>query len=705
MEITRGCPVVKPLPGCTDSLRAAEITAQLRDAASAAAELQFGQVTKTKPKDLFVPSYVAFDRKAVRIKAWARQDGDLFRYFDIYYYLEDDSMSIFEPFRNNSGLIQGKTLRRQKLPKDNEGTMWNWRHLNVGVDFTAYGQTYHIYDCDPFTRSLVLLPILLTSEGIDVLPGETPPADPHVPIAPSEPRVVKPIDRRGQFQLYDQQVLRFWGVWDDREAQYGELRPVILLYYLADDTLEVLDVRQPNDGRDPFPKILRRQRMPHPNCEVLTDSFHRCYMELKQVPGMFQTVPPYNGWGSFEDSLQNCFKLYPARPHQNLTKAFFGDEKVLRYEAVLPLMESFTLLSAEYFGKIYFIVSVEETSGPAGDSIRWIREPQRRMCGQDSIWPADQSRRFHIYYYLYDDTLKVVERALPNCGRDTGVFLARQRVPNPRPSRMQSSGATPPVHYSQFDLYVGQVLEIFGRRFVITDADEYVLKYMEHHEDKYPDDAIEAHRRLVQEHKTKIPPPLLSGQHRYKKLGRDDFVELLRNSWSKERSAERCRERVNAFLEAHADKPQYVTRKDLRRWVRDADLPLDSAEALIELCGEPRGLADLVAFRAVLHDASLSYLPLSEGDTVHAWARSILERHGVFEARHRIQLFLERYKDQPNVVCTEDLRRWINECQMVVGDDVLEAVLVLVGVGQFRSNMNAFRSILSQVYNVIKSSI
>ncbi|UYV80584.1 EFHC1 [Cordylochernes scorpioides] len=680
-------------------------------------------------------------------------------------------------------VLQGKTLRRQKLPKDNEGTMWNWRHLNVGVDFTAYGQTYHIYDCDPFTRSLVLLPILfnecedpkdkagtyvqdfLTSEGIDVLPGETPPADPHVPIAPSEPRVVKPIDRRGQFQLYDRQVLRFWGVWDDREAQYGELRPVILLYYLADDTLEVLDVRQPNDGRDPFPKILRRQRVPHPDCEVLPDSFPRCYMEvterdcprwiappdlgigktvvlngrkillhdcdaftqdyyrrnfgvedftplkvteepaavpkpnlypqeLRQVPGMFQTVPPYNGWGSFEDSLQNCFKLYPARPHQNLTKAFFGDEKVLRYEAVLKAI-------------FYYPLPRNSLQGLAGDSIRWIREPQRRMCGQDSIWPADQSRRFHIYYYLYDDTLKVVERALPNCGRDTGVFLARQRVPNPRPSRVLASGATPPVHYSQFDLYVGQVLEIFGRRFVITDADEYVLKYMEHHEDKYPDDAIEAHRRLVQEHKIKIPPPLLSGQHRYKKLGRDDFVELLRNSWSKERSAERCRERVNAFLEAHADKPQYVTRKDLRRWVREADLPLDSdlAEALIELCGEPRGLADLVAFRAVLHDASLSYLPLSEGDTVHAWAHGILERHGVFEARHRIQLFLERYKDQPDVVCTEDLRRWINECQMVVGDDVLEAVLVLVGVGQFRSNMNAFRSILSQVYNVIKSSI
>ena len=30
--------------------------------------------------------------------------------------------------------------------------------------------------------------------------------------------------------------------WDDRNSLYGELRPFVLHYYLADDTMEILEV-------------------------------------------------------------------------------------------------------------------------------------------------------------------------------------------------------------------------------------------------------------------------------------------------------------------------------------------------------------------------------------------------------------------------------------------------------------------------------
>lgn len=32
-------------------------------------------------------------------------------------------------------------------------------------------------------------------------------------------------------------------------------------YYLVDDTIEVREVHQPNDGRDPFPVLICRQRL------------------------------------------------------------------------------------------------------------------------------------------------------------------------------------------------------------------------------------------------------------------------------------------------------------------------------------------------------------------------------------------------------------------------------------------------------------
>lgn len=55
-------------------------------------------------------------------------------------------------------------------------------------------------------------------------------------------------------------MLRFFAVWDDSDCLYGDTKPVIIHYYLADDTVEVREVHEANSGRDPFPILMRRQR-------------------------------------------------------------------------------------------------------------------------------------------------------------------------------------------------------------------------------------------------------------------------------------------------------------------------------------------------------------------------------------------------------------------------------------------------------------
>ena len=75
-------------------------------------------------------------------------------------------------------------------------------------------------------------------------------------------------DKLEKFLANDRKVLRFFCVWDDRGALYGEKRPFVLHYYLADDSVEVLEVAEPNSGRDPFPVFLRRQPLPNKKLEV-----------------------------------------------------------------------------------------------------------------------------------------------------------------------------------------------------------------------------------------------------------------------------------------------------------------------------------------------------------------------------------------------------------------------------------------------------
>ena len=58
------------------------------------------------------------------------------------------------------------------------------------------------------------------------------------------------------------QVLRFYCLWDTRKTvPNGERRIYTLNYFLADDTVEVLETRDPAGGRDPWVR-LRRLRLP-----------------------------------------------------------------------------------------------------------------------------------------------------------------------------------------------------------------------------------------------------------------------------------------------------------------------------------------------------------------------------------------------------------------------------------------------------------
>lgn len=58
------------------------------------------------------------------------------------------------------------------------------------------------------------------------------------------------------------QVLEYNAYWDDTDSLFGDVRLYKLQYYLSDDTLEIVEVLPRNCGRDPFPKFLRRMRLP-----------------------------------------------------------------------------------------------------------------------------------------------------------------------------------------------------------------------------------------------------------------------------------------------------------------------------------------------------------------------------------------------------------------------------------------------------------
>nr|CAD7408838.1 unnamed protein product [Timema poppensis] len=153
------------------------------------------------------------------------------------------------------------------------------------------------------------------------------------------------------------------------------------------------------------------------------------------------SLPPYNGFGTYEDSAANCRNMIPVPPNRDFAKFLQKDRQgldshILRFRA--------------------------------------------EMLGGS---PADHSRHFVISYYLSDDTIAVFEQPRANTGFHCGSFISRRKIFRPNQDLF---GSEAPECYNHEDFYIGNILELHRFRFRLVDADEYALRYMELNSQEFP---------------------------------------------------------------------------------------------------------------------------------------------------------------------------------------------------------------------------
>ncbi|KIY92203.1 EF-hand domain-containing family member C2 [Monoraphidium neglectum] len=152
-------------------------------------------------------------------------------------------------------------------------------------------------------------------------------------------------------------------------------------------------------------------------------------------------VPPYNGYGSLDDSRQNCVALVPKPP-----------KKASRPPMRPPWYAACDM--HKLMNKDKIILRFTARMAPTATH---------------ALSHADAGRNFVLSYFLMDDSLLIFEPPVRNSGIGGGKFLERQRVYKPGSEEI----------YTYQDLYVGGRLEVFSRAFELMDADEYTLTYME----------------------------------------------------------------------------------------------------------------------------------------------------------------------------------------------------------------------------------
>ncbi|KAG5501436.1 hypothetical protein JKF63_03249 [Porcisia hertigi] len=402
------------------------------------------------------------------------------------FYLEDGTMSVTESQQDNSGFAFPANLKRHIVPNP-DGTPITAAQLKVGEPVSFYGQTYILYDADPFTRTL------LREAGEEVPAAIDPPPDAYtimrsrpvakahdVPsIAASSPLntmlSAAQVRATRQFLEFDRKVLRCDCTWDDTANLYGTKHFLTLYYFLSDGSLALVEKDVQNSGRDPFPKFFSRQRIAKP------------------------TDPS----GKFDSSTLGSVTF-----KENANTVYYTDEDIrIGNELMLygrkVKIHDYNEYTRNYLAERYGITTYAPIPGampppfvPPCSTRREISEEEMRerhnqkyeemrrhrfaesvvkfLARMDNGKEEDKIRRFVLAVYPGDNSIAIFEPVIRNSGIVGGKFLLRQKV-------RRADGE----FFRADDFYVGARVILNAFPFVILNSDEHSLNYMEHNPEDF----------------------------------------------------------------------------------------------------------------------------------------------------------------------------------------------------------------------------
>lgn len=468
-------------------------------------QLAYGQ---SKPENIpaFIPDYVKFDNKVLGFKVYSKEtirespnETYRVRYFEMFYYLADNTMLLTEHKVNNSGIPQGKLINRCKMPKNSEGDVWEWIDLNVGMNLNLYGRVYHVYACDDWTREW------LECEGIEVNENEEAPKDmwtEHRKKVEKGPERVEGCQPTGcvklcQFLKLDRKVLRFYAVMDEFDQFYKNIRMFVIQYYLADDTIDIKEVHHRNDGMSNFPFLLLRHRVPKDRYD-LDPCFNTSILEITETEVKEFFSPKDFGIGKTVLIYNRPFLIYNC---DNFTRAYYWKHYCITDFTPIDIAKKYPAYRKKDIPPWNLHGSLDDSM----QNVRGVHVPPRRddakMLNYQGVvlryllqlvnpHPIESCRRFVMSYDLSGDTISIYE--MPSPGFVAGKFLFRIRVPKPSTPSIDE-----PVFYGPEDFAIDSTIEVFSRKFRITDADQYVLTFMEENSYRMPPHVVESIRKKL----------------------------------------------------------------------------------------------------------------------------------------------------------------------------------------------------------------
>lgn len=459
-------------------------------------------VPKNQRYPRVTPAWLKHEKQVLRFYAFFQEtvteradENSRKRHIIIMYYLEDGTVSMSEPRIENSGIVQGSFLKRQRVSR-NDGTGFiGPEDLRCGIQITLFGRTYHITGCDSFTRWYYREIGVEIGENEEVQEdawqksyklrklidrGALPPSRFSVEqktigqFQMGAPPVSKKLT---QFLLNDRRVLRFKGYWDDH-MKYGARLYFNIHYYLADNTMEFNEAHCRNSGRYPAPVFfkrgpLRKHNVAHCVPAMLTDE------SCVYLPEDLRVGDSIDVWGrkvvlfDCDAFTQKFYKEY-LDLDQRQNRLDVSEKPVTHLKLTPPPhngvgKEEDSLISTQMINVKAPKVDLEKLMVYTGEVLRFEAKMANGLA-------EDEMRVLVIAYYPHDDEVAVFEVPVRNSGHWTGKFADKRRMKNPATGK----------NFKLSDLVVGTTVTIAGQPLHIIRADERCLRFLEARPREFP---------------------------------------------------------------------------------------------------------------------------------------------------------------------------------------------------------------------------
>jgi hypothetical protein len=255
----------------------------------------FNKTGLTPKKGGFTPKFARHEKQVLRWYGFYREavdesqvEQERIRKICLLYYLEDDTIELTEPRQTNSGLPQGHLINRHQIVMESEygkteesksgrPRMIHWSDILVGNTLFIYGKTVLITDADPYTRNYVL-----DKGGISLNDPVPSPTGIKTTWSDFVPEWLKKkvadkdfkryceallgktwhdSEKMSRFIKYNGETLKIAAYWDDTERDFGEICDLTIIYFLEDDTMQIIEVEKRNSGKGPFNTLWKRGKL------------------------------------------------------------------------------------------------------------------------------------------------------------------------------------------------------------------------------------------------------------------------------------------------------------------------------------------------------------------------------------------------------------------------------------------------------------